>query len=318
MQPRVPGLVLLALLVAVPWASVAQAEPQLTVLDSPDVVVANDPETMSDDPDTKEREFNPNYTFSARVRVNNDDTQRDVQAEAIVYADQDVGEGCPRDQQAFPVSFVFKRLNLSAGETHTFGGEDSRQEASGDAYWPMAISKTYRNARTGQNVSIEEGVHRFCTAIRTTGSDPACERQANRTCVLATAPFESYVRRENQAPHITSISANPENPRPGQFTLLEVEAVDNSTEPSEDTLTYTWDLGQETEQGPTVRTNFSTEGIHNVTVKVSDGFDTTERTKKVPVGDVSLPDEDPQTSPVAGWLASAVLLAGVAWLRRRR
>lgn len=312
------GPLLLAVLVAIPWAGVAQAEPQLDVLDSPEVVVANDPESMSDDPETEEREFNPQYVFSATVRVVNDDTQRNLQAEAIVYPDQDVEEECPRDRQAFPVAFVFKRLNLSAGEQRRFGGSADRESAQGDAYWPMALSRAYRDAKTGEEVQIEEGEHTFCTAVRTTGDDPACDRQANRTCVLATAPFQTYVRRHNEAPHITSVRANPENPRPGQSTLLEAEAVDNSTEPREDSLSYTWHLDGETKQGPTVQHSFPTEAVHEVRVEVTDGFDTTERTHKVPVGDVTVDEGDPQTSPVAGWVASIVLLAAVALLRERR
>jgi hypothetical protein len=316
MRPAASSLLLVVGLFATVWVPTTVGDPQLTVTDSPDVVVANDPETMRDDPDTEQREFNPKYVFSAQARVSNDAEQRDVQAEAIVYPAQDVEEDCPRDRQAFPVSFVFKRLNLSAGEQRDFGGSADGQDAQGDEYWPMAIAKTYRNARTGDNVSIEEGEHTFCTAIRTTGEDPACDRDANRTCVLATAPFQSYVRRENAAPAVTSMSANPENPRPGQRTLLEAEAIDNSTDPREDTLTYEWNLEGRTVQGASVQHEFGTEGVHEVEVTVSDGFDEESRTLQVPVGDVSL-DEDPQTSPVAGWLASAVLIAFAARLRSR-
>lgn len=318
MRARVLEIVLVLALVAMTGVPAAAAQPQLDILDSPEVVVANDPETMSDDPETEQREFNPEYVFSASIRVTNDGSQRDVQAEAIVYADQDVEDSCPQDRQAFPVAFVFKRLNLSASERVQVGGETSREDAQGDEYWPMALSRTYRNAQTGQNVSIEEGPHTFCAALRATGEDPACDRSSNRTCVIATAPFESYVRRQNEAPWITSVSVSPENPRPDQRALLSAEAQDNSTEPREDTLSYTWHFDREEQGGASVQHTFGSEGVHEVTLEVTDGFDTVERTIEVPVGDVEVDGDDgTNDSPAPGWAASLVALALVAGARRR-
>lgn len=313
--PALRTVLVLALLAGTGVPAVA-GQPQLDVLDAPEVVVANDPETMADDPETEQREFNPDYVFSASARVTNDGTQRDVQAEAIVYASQGVGEECPQDRQAFPVSFVFKRLNLSAQERLQFGGEADRQGAEGEAYWPMAVAQTYHNARTGQNVSIDEGTHTFCTALRTTGEDPACDRQANRTCVIATAPFQSYVRRENEVPHITSMRADPADPEPGQPVLLEAEAIDNSTEPREDALSFTWNVDGETKRGPSVQHSFPTERVYEVELVVSDGFDEVNRTLRIGVGEATV-DEETNGSPAPGWVASLVVLVGLAAARRR-
>lgn len=308
-------VLVLALLAGMGVPAVA-GQPQLDILDAPEVVVANDPKTMADDPETEQREFNPNYVFSASARVTNDDTQRTVRAESIIYVDQGIGENCPQDRQAFPVGFIFPRLNLSAQEQMQFGGEAHRQGAEAEEYWPMAVSRTYHDARTGQNVSIEEGTHTFCAALRTTGEDPACDRQANRTCVLATAPFQSYVRRENAAPHITSMQANPSNPQPGEPVLLEAQAVDNSTEPREDSLSYAWHLGGQTKRGPSVQHSFGSERVHEVKVVVSDGFDEVNRTLKIGVGEATV-DEETNGSPAVGWVASLAVVVAVAVARRR-
>jgi hypothetical protein len=298
----------------------AAAQPQLEVVDSPDVVVANDPETMADDPETDEREFNPEYVFSATVRANNDGDQRRVQAEGIVYADQDVEDECPQDQQAFPVAFVFKQLNLTAGEQVRFGGSTDKSQAQGEAYWPMALSQTYHNAQTGQNVSIEEGEHTFCAALRATGEDPACDRPDDETCVIARAPFTSYVRRTNQAPHITSMSVSPDNPRPGQRALFEAQAIDNSTQPRPDELSFTWRFDRGTQQGANVQQSFPDDGVYEATLAVSDGFDTVERTLRVPVGNATLDEDGSGTndSPSLAVASIVAALAGGTVVARRR
>lgn len=314
----VPWIVALVIVVGA-LTPLATASPELTVVDAPDVVVANDPRTMADDPETDKREFDPDYVFSAAVRVDNDEDQRRIRFESIVYPDPDV-EDCPRDKQAFPVGFVFKRANLSAGESRVVGGSTDGEDAQQDpeSYWPMALARNYRDGRTGENVTIGEGPRTFCAAIRSSGEDPACPKASNRTCVVATASFESYVRERNEAPWIQSASVNPSNPRPGQTFLLEAEAADNSTEPTEDQLSYTWHVGGETESGRTVQSSFATENVHEVRLEVSDGFDTVNRTVQVPVGDVDLPsDDDESASPGVGWLAAGVAVVAAAALRRR-
>lgn len=307
---------LLAGMAGVPWAA---AQPDLTVTDAPSVVVANDPETMSDDPETEEREFNPDYVFSVEVRIVNDGDERTVRPEAIIYADPDT-DGCPQEQ-AFFLPFVQKRVELAPDERAHVGGSTDAQTANSDpqGYWPMALSEVYRDAQTGQNVSIEEGDNAFCTTLRTTGEDPACDKPTDETCIIATAPFESYVRIGNEAPAITSLTVNPENPRPGQRTLLSAEAIDNSSRPHEDDLTYTWSIEGETKRGANVQHTFPSQGVQEVRLEVTDGFDTTERTVQVPVGDVPVDDGDgPLDSPGPGAVASLLLLALLAALRRRR
>lgn len=289
------------------------AKPALEVLESPDVVVANPPENM-----TREN-FNPDYVFSATVRVNNDDDARQINLEAIVYPDPSV-EDCPRDKAAYPVSFIVKTRKLDAGGTATLGGAAHPQAGSDAEYWPLAVSKEYRNARTGQNQSIEEGEHTFCTNIRVTGEDPACDRPANRTCVIATESFRSYVRRSNAAPEITSFEISNEAPRPNQQVLFQADATDEDTKPREDTLRYTWILGGTERTGKTVRYAFGTAGSHNVTLEVTDGFDTVERTATIQVGQEGTngPGDGGRDVPSLAPVALVVAVLGAAWLRRRR
>lgn len=319
MRARAACLALALGLLASAWAPVGLAEPSIEIVDEPDVIVANPPETMADDPDTEQQEFDPIYVFSTKIKVTNDGEQRTVWPEVILYVDQDIQNECPRDEseEAILPPFVRKRLNMSAGEQVVVGGATDRQTADDEAYWPMAIPQKYYSPREGGNVTIDEGMHTLCGTLRTTGDDPACDRSANRTCVVATKPFQSYVREENQAPHVTSISANPENPDPGDRVLLQAEAVDNSTEPREDTLSYTWIVDGEEVDGASIQHRFASEGVHEVTVEVTDGFDTVNRTAKVPVGNVTI-DDGTADAPGVGALASVAVLAGLALARRRR
>lgn len=306
-------------LVLMPWLPAVSAQPQVEVLEAPDVVVANDPETMSDDPETEEREFNPEYLFSTQIRVTNDGTQRNAWPHTILYVEQDVEDGCPQDERrkVIRTDFVQLRFNLSADEQVVAGGETDRREAEAKEYWPMAIPKKYYSPRERGNVSVDEGPHTFCVVLRTSGEDPSCDRPSNRTCVVAKTPFESYVRRDNEAPVIEEVSVRPENPRPGQTTLFEARASDASTQPREDTLSYTWTLAGDTQRGPTIQHAFETEQVHEVELAVSDGFDTVNRTVEVPVGEATVDEEDPQTSPVPGAIASLLVLGASALLRRR-
>lgn len=287
----------------------AAAKPSVQVLESPDVVVANPPENMTQD------NFNPDYVFSAKIRIDNDDNEREINAETIIYPDPEVS-GCPRDKQAFPVSFVVKNRKIDPGQTLTLGGAAHPQDGSADEYWPMAVSKTYRDGRTGQKVEIEAGEHTFCASLRVTGEDPACDKPANRTCVISPEPFSAYVRRENSVPEITEFSISEDEPRSGQEVLFQAKATDADTEPRPDNLRFTWELGQAEKTGKVVRHAFTIQGTHDVKLTVSDGFDTVERTATVTVPS---PGEDggSQDAPGPGLLAVVPVVLTALALRRR-
>lgn len=305
---RGPLLVLLVALVTLAGPSGAQLSVEL--LDSPDVVVANN---------VSKENNPPHYTFTATVRVSNGEEAHNVSVDAITYVDTDV-EGCPTDgteHPPVPVHRVAKQYELEPQESVTIGGSDDPSTASEepDAYWPLVVFKEYPS-REGDNVTYPAGEHAFCVAA----FDVDCaqkEGPTRRECVLDRATFRSYVRRNNAPPAIQSVEHDPQNPRPGQTTLFEAEAVDNSTKPRQDQLTYTWELGPRTIHGATVQHAFPTERVHNVTLRVSDGFDTTERTIRVPVGDVSLDSGDESNdSPTLAPVGLAGLLAAAALLRR--
>ncbi len=73
------------------------------------------------------------------------------------------------------------------------------------------------------------------------------------------------VPEPNQAPTITSVTADPTTAEKGETITFSAEATD----PDNDTLTYTWDNGLG--GGKTVSTNSLSVGTHTVTVTVSDG-----------------------------------------------
>jgi hypothetical protein len=319
MRARAARLLLAVGLVASMALPLATAKPSLEIVDEPEVVVANPPETMADDPNTEQQEFNPTYVFSAQVKVTNDGDQRTLWPEMIFYVNQDIENECPRDRNEEVISppFVRKRLNMSAGEQVLVGGSTDRQSAEGEIYWPMAIPQKYYSPRAGENVTIDEGMHTLCGTLRTTGEDPACDRSSNRTCVIATKPFQTYVREENQPPHVTSISFEPDNPDPGDTVRLQASGIDNSTEPREDTLSYTWHLNGTEKRGATVQHAFGYEGVHEVRVEVSDGFDRANRTVKVPVGNVTVATGTTADTPGPGAIVALACLAGLAVARRR-
>lgn len=301
-----------ALLVLGALAPAASAKPQVAVLEAPDVVVANAPENM-----TREN-FDPDHVFSVKIRINNDDHQRRVNTEAIIYTDPSV-DGCPKDKRAFPVSFVFKNRKLSPGETVVIGGSARPSQGDAQAYWPMAVSRTYRDARTNETVKISSGEHTFCANLRVSGDDPACDKPANRTCVIASAPWRSYVRRTNAPPKITTFSVSDETPGPGQQVLFEADATDASTQPRPDTLRYTWKLSGETKTGKVVRHAFTVTGPHRVTLEVTDGFDTVTRSVNVTVQATSdgAGGTNGSPGPAVPAVVGVVSLAALA-LRRRR
>lgn len=300
------SLILLVALIALPAGA---AKPAVEVLDAPDVVVANPPENM-----TREN-FNPEYVFSVEVRITNDDQERRVNTEAVIYTDRSV-EDCTRDARAFPVMLFRKNRKLEPGETVRIGGSAHPGEGSQDAYWPLAVSRTYRDARTGENVSVESGEHTFCVTLRVSGEDPACDKPANRTCVLSPTPFDTYVRRTNSPPEVTEFEVSRTEIEPGQEVLFRADATDADTQPRPDILTYEWDLGPATETGKVVRYTYTTTGTHEVQLTVSDGFDTVQRTATVTVATEGS-GGDGRSAPMPGLLA---VLAGavLAVLVRRR
>lgn len=305
--PRRPALLLAAAaLVALPPSASALT---VELLETPEVVVANEPGDVFQ---------NPNYPFTATARIANDDEPHNVTVHAITYIDQDV-DGCPTSGTDHPPPRIFlvqKQKTLAAGESVTIGGSTDASQANRDpdAYWPLAVSKTYRD-RDGNNVSYAEGTHSFCVVAIDT--DCAAQSRQLRQCTLDRAAFEAYVRRDNQPPAITDVSVRPGNPRVGQTTLLSAEAVDNSTQPRQDTLTYAWKVRADTLRGSSVRHAFASEEVHEVTLEVSDGFDVVNRTVRVPVGNASL-EEDGGGNPTPGPGSSALaLLAAAALLSRR-
>lgn len=305
---RGPGLALFAvLLVAVP-ASAQSAT--LDLIETPDVVVANE---------AGEAFESPSYPFTATVRLTNGEERKNISLQAITYIDKSV-DGCPQEGTDHPpprIYLVRKQFDLNAGESRTIGGSTNPEVASQepDRYWPLVVSKTYKD-RDGNNISYEEGEHSFC--IVAIDVDRAQECPSLRECTLDRAAFEAYVRRNNQAPAITDLSFRPDNPRVGQSTVLSAEAVDNSTTPRQDTLSYTWVIRGERLSGSTVQHAFDSQGFQEVRLEVSDGFDTVNRTVEVPVGNVSRPSEDTSSDvPAPGAVAVAAVLAGLAVVRRR-
>lgn len=304
--PRGPWLALaLALMLAAPSA----AQVTVDLLETPDVIVANEPEDTFN---------NPDYVFTVTARVSNGEQAYNVSMHAITYIDQDV-EGCPTEGTDHPPPRVFllqKRLDMPPQSSFTVGGSTDPQTANQDpkSYWPLAVSKTYRD-RGGNNVSYAEGEHSFC--IVAVDIDCAAEQRPLRECALDRQAFRSYVRRTNEPPAITELEVRPEHPRPGQTVLLSAEAIDNSTKPRQDSLSFTWTVRGETSHGSSTQASFPTHGFHEVDLEVTDGFDTVNRTVEVPVGNVSTSDDgDTDGVPAPGWVALLVTLSLAARLRR--
>lgn len=305
---RGPGLALFAvLLIAAPTSAQSVT---IDLIETPDVVVANEPEETFE---------SPSYPFTATVRVTNGEERKNVSLQAITYIDKDV-DGCPQEGTDHPPPRIFlvrKQVDLAAGESRTIGGSANPEIASEepDRYWPLVVSKTYRD-RDGTNVSYEEGEHSFCVVA--IDVDRAEECPSLRECTLDRAAFEAYVRRNNAPPAITEVDVRPDNPRVGQSTVLSAEAVDNSTTPRQDPLSYTWVIRGERLSGSTVQHAFASQGFQEVRLEVSDGFDTVNRTIEIPVGDVSRPsDDDGSPVPAPTGVAVVAVLAGLAVARRR-
>lgn len=307
--PRGPWfLAVVLVLLCMPPAAAAVS---IDLLETPDVIVANTP---------NETYNNPSYPFTVQARITNDDQARNLSMQAITYIEPDV-DGCPMEGTEHPPPRVFlvqKRLELSPGESATIGGSTEGATASQNprAYWPMAVSRTYQD-RNGNNVSYPEGEHSFCVVA--IDIDCASGSRTVRQCTAAREPFRAYVRRFNAAPAITDVSVQPSHPRPGQTVALSAEAIDNSTTPRQDTLSYTWHLDGRTVHGSTVQHAFASHGYHSVEIEVTDGFDTVNRSVRVPVGNVT-PTGGGSTndSPGAGPAAAGAIVWAALFLRRRR
>jgi hypothetical protein len=307
---RLVGLLAAAALVGL--AGLATAAPTIDVLDSPDVTVANPPDSIQYD-DKGNAEVNLDYRFSAEVRITNDGDPSQVNPEAIVYTNPDV-EGCPQDERAFPAHLIVKTRKLEPNEQLRIGGA-ATPEAGGEAYWPMYVLQTYQDARTGNDVEIENGTYTLCPAVRVSGSDASCDKPEDQTCVVATDSFTTYIRRMNQAPEITSLEVSDEPVDPGDTVRFQADATDADTQPRPDDLVFRWSTTAFEDTGKTVTTSFPTEGEHTVALEVSDGFDTTTRNATIAVGDVG-GSEDTSLAPGPGALAMVAALGAVAWLRR--
>ncbi len=295
----------LAALVGV--AGLAAASPSITVVDAPEVTVANPSETMTQD------NFNPDYTFSAEVRVVNDGDESQIHLEAWIVEDPSI-EACDEDNEAYPVTFVRKTRTLDPGEEARFGGSASVGDGD-DAYWPMAVSEAYGNAETGEEARFGGEEYTVCALVRVSGDDPSCDRAVDRSCVVAQAPFRVFVREENQPPEVTTFSISNEAPRPGQQVLLEADATDADDQPREDDLSFTWQLGAQQATGQTVRHAFP-QGTHTVTLEVTDGFDTVTETMEVTVGEDG--DAGPLDEAPLGPLLGVLALGAAAALGRAR
>lgn len=314
MRSFVVGLVC-AFVVVVVSALAVSAAPSLTVVDAPDVIVASPPENFS------EEQWDPEYTFSAKVRVENGEhSQRMVVWTPIVYADPDV-EGCPRDEAepTFPASAMNKQRTFEPGEVRVMGGEDTPGSQLGDAFWPMAVTQEFQDASTGERHTIGDDAYSFCFKLLIHKDQPGCEAPDwGEFCVADTDTFKPYVRFENQPPGITAFSIGDENPSPGQEVLLQGDAEDADTDPRADDLFFTWRVDGAEHTGKTVRHTFGQAGTYTVTLEVTDGFDTVQRTREVTVdgqGDDGGMEEAP--GPGVAWLV-AMLAAAVASTRRSR
>lgn len=285
------------------------ADLTMRVLESPDVVVANAAENTTKD------NFNPEYPFSASVRAQNGDEQQNVFFHAIFYNGEGI-EGCPEKQDdGFFVPPLQKQRNLSAGERVVLGGQAHPQQSQGPEYWPMALPDKFFNPATNETEEVRGGEHTFCFVARVSSSAPGCN---TRSCVVAKEPFSAYVRLENSPPEVTEFSVGNENPRSGQEVLFRAEATDADTQPREDPLSFTWELGRAEKTGKVVRHAFTTPGDHEVTLTVSDGFDETTRTATVtvpsPSGDGG---DDGRDTPGVGVLALVPIAVAALALRRR-
>lgn len=303
-------LSIVVVLVVSSLAPVALGRPTMEVVSAPELVIANPSENMTQD------NFNPDYVFTATARITNDDTERQINAEAIFYTDPSV-DGCPRDEQAFPVAFVVKNRQMEPGEELTIGGAARPSQAQGDAYWPMAISRAYSDGQ--ETIRVEQGEHTFCTTIRVSGNDPACDKPANRTCVIATDSFTSFVRRSNAAPEITEFSIGDETPRPGQQVLFRAEARDADTEPAPDEVRYTWTISREEKTGKVVRHTFDVATTHRVALTVTDGFDEATRETTIEVTTTGGGGSDGgQDAPAPSGVVALAPLVGAALIVRAR
>lgn len=311
MRPRTWPLLTLAALLVLPLPSTSAQDVGLQLLEAPSVIVANDPANMTaQNPD-------PDHPFSAQVRVTNDGTERRVTLFAISYMDRSI-QGCPEHDSAIVVSMVTKNLALDPNEQRTLGGSAAHESGQSEAFWPMAVSRAYHDPRTNETKTFEQGEHAFCITVRVSSNDPACDAPEGQTCTLARDDWRAFVRHTNQAPVIEQASATPAEPRAGQQVVLRAQARDADTVPSPDTLIYTWDLGREEKTGSVVQHTFHTGGEQSVTLRVSDGFDTVERTLTLQVGGSGSTDGDRSPSPGPG--AMAAVLAGflVALAAQRR
>jgi hypothetical protein len=278
----------------------------VSLVDSPDVIAANQPNKTYK---------NPDYPFSTSVEIRNDDEPHNVTMGAITYLSRDV-DGCPKDRSDTPrVDLVQKRLELDPQETRRLGGlADARQaNQRSDEYWPMAVSREYQT-QDGR-VEYEEGTHSFCVnAIDTDCA--AVEGNSVRDCSLDEASWTSYVRRTNEAPYIQSWEITPSDPQPGQSIRFSAQAADNSTQPEADTLRSTWDLAGTEKTGKVVRHTFDVGAEHTVRLHVTDGFDTTTRERSLAVFEPGEAPSDPSNDSPWSALVAIVALSLAARVAR--
>ena len=160
--------------------------------------------------------------------------------------------------------------------------------------------------------------HGFCVLAVVTGNDPSCDAPETSTCTLAAAPFRAWVRNSNAPPVFEAIEIVPEAPLVGEEVLLRARVSDRDRAPRADTLTVTWEVAGKELTGSTVRHRFNVGGFHDITVSVSDGFETISETRRIEASGppIDPPDAVGNGAPLAPWLALLALALG-ARVRRR-
>lgn len=281
------------------------------ILDKPDVVVTTDYEG-----DTY---TSPRYLFSVQAKVTNGDQERGVNLLAVTYLDPSV-EGCP--EQRGEVNWVnlgaVKNRRLDPGQSITVGGAKQPGDGGSDAYWRLEVFDHYPD-QTGGERNYSAGEHTFCVIAQVSEDDPACDQP--RACWLGKDSFRAYVRPTNQAPWLEQIEVIPEDPEPGDEILFRASATDNDTEPQADQLSYSWELGPDTAEGKVVRHAFNTPGEKQVTLTVTDGFESVSWEQTITVVGQGIGDggdgTDGAPGPGAGVLILLLALVGATLVSRR-
>ncbi len=281
------------------------------ILERPDVVVTTDYEG--------ETYTSPRYFFSVRAEVTNGDEERGVNLLAITYLDPEV-DGCP--EQRGDVGWVslgpVKNRRLDPGQSVTVGGATRPGNGGADAYWRLEVFDHYPD-QTGGERNYSTGRHTFCIIAQVSEDDPACDQP--RACWLGKDSFRAYVRPTNEKPWLEEVEVIPEQPEPGDEILFRATASDNDTEPKADQLSYTWDLGPDTAQGPVVRHAFNTPGERTITLTVTDGFETVTWEQNISVVGQAVGDggdgTDGAPGPGVGLVILVLAVAGALLVGRR-